>query len=277
VKTAEKFGQAFYETHIWGAIEIDPGRKGIDRLKLERLIEASDDWTGKRCLEVGCGAGRYLRALSRMLPTPDVHLAGTDISTDSIDIAESISGNIEYRLMTPGCIPWEDESFDVVCFLDVLEHIEEPVPFLAESLRVLKVGGVLHGSIPLEGDIRSLWRWFKWTGYDHAKRKDGQIQRFTRKSLFGLASQFPLRLEQEHYSYHFAGNVLDFTLFNFLALRRALGFGGSHYDIVRSLRKKRMSVSSLLARAAEWAMYTEGRLFGWLPGPFAHLTYRRLA
>jgi ubiquinone/menaquinone biosynthesis C-methylase UbiE len=274
----QEFDQTFYDEHIWGAVEISSARKGIDTLKLERLIEAIPDWHGKTCLEVGCGAGRYLRALERMLPANSAHLVGTDISTGSIDIAKRIPSKVEYQLMGTDHIPWDDQSFDVVCFLDVLEHIEDPAPFLAESIRVLKVGGVLHMSVPLEGDTRSLWRWFDIIRlHDYTKRTDGQIQRFTRKSLKKLAAQLPLKLTQENYSYQFIGNVLDLTLFTTLAARRALGFQGSHYDIIQSSRRKNDSFISSLSTLAETSMYLEGRLFGHVPGPNAHFTYRRLA
>jgi SAM-dependent methyltransferase len=274
---SQQFNQAFYEEHIWGAIEISFRRKGIDTLKLERLVEALPDWQNVRCLEVGCGAGRYLRALERMLPR-SVYLAGCDISTGSIDLAKRAPGNIEYRLQQPDRIPWQDGAFDVVCFLDVLEHIENPKTFLIESLRVLKVGGILHASVPLEGDRRSLWHWFDFIGlHDKTKRVDGQIQRFTGKGLKQLLLSLPLEIEQEFYSYHVVGNVLDLTLFTMLNVRRTLGFKGSHYDIVRSSRESNDSFMSAMLTLVESLMYIEGRVFGNCPGPNAHFTLRKLS
>lgn len=278
MSASAEFDRTFYDEHIWGAVEINTRHRGIDTLKLERLIEAVPNWRGVSCLEVGCGAGRYLRALERMLPDRDVVLAGTDISRGSIDVATRAPGNVEYRLMPPDHIPWPDQSFDVVCFLDVLEHIEDPLPFLAESLRVLKTNGVLHASVPLEGDRRSLWRWLDIIGlHDRTKRVDGQIQRFTGQGLKQLLMTFPLRLEQERYSYHVVGNLLDVTLFTTLNVRRALGFQGSHYDIVQTARGRAGGLRSTVINTAEWLMYAEGRLLGRWPGPNAHFTARKLA
>jgi ubiquinone/menaquinone biosynthesis C-methylase UbiE len=274
---SQQFNQSFYEEHIWGSVEISFRRKGIDTLKLERLVEALPDWQNVRCLEVGCGAGRYLRALERILPR-SVHLAGCDISTASIDLAKRALGNIEYRLQQPDRIPWQDGAFDVVCFLDVLEHIENPKTFLIESLRVLKVGGILHASVPLEGDPCSLWHWFDFIGlHDKTKRVDGQIQRFTGKGLKQLFLSLPLEIEQEFYSYHVVGNVLDLTLFTMLNVRRILGFKGSHYDVVQSLRGSNDSFMSAMLTLVESLMYIEGRVFGNCPGPNAHFTLRKLS
>lgn len=274
---SSQFDLKFYDEKAWGASEIDSHRKGIDLLKLQRLVEAEHSWKGKSCLEVGCGTGRYLRGLSRLRAGENVHFVGTDISRTSLDIAKSAGGGVEYLPMDPDKIPWPDQTFDIVCFLDVLEHVENPLVFLKESVRVLKVGGILHASVPLEGDIRSMWRWFDFIRlHDRTKRMDGQIQRFTYRGLKSLFADCGLKFESEYYSYHVIGNVLDLTLFTWLNMRRSLGFRGSHYDIIQSSRSGKKTPFSFLATLAEAAMYWEGRVLGRVIGPNAHITYRRI-
>ena len=39
-------------------------------------------------------------------------------------------------------LPFTDASFDVVCAMDFLEHVEEPAAVVAEIARVLRPGGV---------------------------------------------------------------------------------------------------------------------------------------
>jgi SAM-dependent methyltransferase len=45
-------------------------------------------------------------------------------------------------------LPFPDESFDIVYSANVLEHTESPERVFAESLRVLRPGGVLHMEMP---------------------------------------------------------------------------------------------------------------------------------
>jgi SAM-dependent methyltransferase len=45
-------------------------------------------------------------------------------------------------------LPFPDESFDIVYSANVLEHTENPERVFAESLRVLRPGGVLHMEMP---------------------------------------------------------------------------------------------------------------------------------
>jgi len=50
-------------------------------------------------------------------------------------------------------LPFADDGFDIVCALDVLEHVE-PLPFLREIHRTLRPGGRMLLSVPA---FSSLW------------------------------------------------------------------------------------------------------------------------
>jgi 2-polyprenyl-3-methyl-5-hydroxy-6-metoxy-1,4-benzoquinol methylase len=45
---------------------------------------------------------------------------------------------------------FENEKFDYVVIGEVIEHLENPTHFITEALRILKPGGVLAISTPLE-------------------------------------------------------------------------------------------------------------------------------
>lgn len=118
---------------------------GITRRQLDTLnINA----TGKRVLDVGCGAGNLLVALST--DTPEL-LVGIDVDTIFLasgraQIGELIDrSSVDPALLRAAlpALPFADASFDLVtCFL-VMPHVPDDKIALTELTRVLKPGGTL--------------------------------------------------------------------------------------------------------------------------------------
>jgi 2-polyprenyl-6-hydroxyphenyl methylase/3-demethylubiquinone-9 3-methyltransferase len=92
-----------------------------------------------RVLDVGCGAG----FLSNALAATGRRVVGLDAERDALRIASShdTSGNATYIAGDALCLPFEHDSFDVVCAMDFLEHVEDPRRVIAEAARVLRPGG----------------------------------------------------------------------------------------------------------------------------------------
>jgi 2-polyprenyl-6-hydroxyphenyl methylase / 3-demethylubiquinone-9 3-methyltransferase len=92
-----------------------------------------------RVLDVGCGAG----FLSNHLAREGFEVTGIDASQASIEVAarHDATGKAQYLLGDALLMPFPDASFDVVCAMDFLEHVEEPAKAVAEMARVLKPGG----------------------------------------------------------------------------------------------------------------------------------------
>jgi 2-polyprenyl-6-hydroxyphenyl methylase / 3-demethylubiquinone-9 3-methyltransferase len=90
-------------------------------------------------LDVGCGAG----FLSNHLVREGFHVTGIDASPASIAVAarHDATGKVQYLLGDALLLPFPDASFDVVCAMDFLEHVEEPARAVAEIARVLRPGG----------------------------------------------------------------------------------------------------------------------------------------
>ncbi len=118
---------------------------GITRRQLDAL---RIDAIGKRVLDVGCGPGNLLVALST--DTPEL-LVGVDIDAIFLESARShISKLIHRYSVDPALLravlptlPFADASFDLVtCFL-VMPHVPDDKTALTELARVLKPGGTL--------------------------------------------------------------------------------------------------------------------------------------
>lgn len=95
---------------------------------------------GCRILDIGCGGGLLSNELSRAGHV----VTGIDLSQSSLDQAKKRdkSKRVEYIYCNAEKIPFEDETFDVVCAMDFLEHVEKPEAIIQEASRLLKPGGL---------------------------------------------------------------------------------------------------------------------------------------
>ncbi len=83
-----------------------------------------------RIIDVGCGIGSYGRGLI----AEGYDWLGVDI--DPADCAELARLQLPHRQVDGHTLPFGDEEFDSALCLEVLEHIDDPRPFLREVQRV---------------------------------------------------------------------------------------------------------------------------------------------
>ncbi len=96
-----------------------------------------------RALDVGCGSGVTLRAVHRLLPRWKT--TGTDISEDSREAIEAIPG---VEAFYAGSAIQARGPFDLISLVHVLEHVEDPVAFLAELGPLLGPNGLVLIEVP---------------------------------------------------------------------------------------------------------------------------------
>jgi len=120
----------------------------IENKRVKKLIETARIIETDRVLEVGCGAGHILERI------PKGDLYGIDISDIQIKRAKDRLGSRVELVKSPGeKIPYSDKFFDKLLCSEVIEHVLDPKPLLAEMRRVLKDDGLLSLSIPNENLI----------------------------------------------------------------------------------------------------------------------------
>jgi 2-polyprenyl-6-hydroxyphenyl methylase/3-demethylubiquinone-9 3-methyltransferase len=97
---------------------------------------------GKNCdiLDVGCGGG----FLSNYLGGLGHRVVGLDASPDALAVAaqHDPSKRVRYQHGNALDLPFANASFDAVCALDFLEHVENPERVIAEAARVLRPSGL---------------------------------------------------------------------------------------------------------------------------------------
>ena len=88
-----------------------------------------------RILDVGCGTGANLELLGQF---GEAH--GVDVSEDALAFCRA-RGLENVKHGEAERLPYEDNSFDLVTGLDVVEHLDDDAAGLSEMRRVLKPGG----------------------------------------------------------------------------------------------------------------------------------------
>jgi SAM-dependent methyltransferase len=98
---------------------------------------------GMRVLDVGCGAGTFLRYLFDFGARPK-DCFGVDVLEDTLRLAKHLSPNITFLVASGARLPFPDGAFDLVFQSLVFTSVLDPNikrAMAAEILRVLRKGG----------------------------------------------------------------------------------------------------------------------------------------
>ena len=163
----------------------------------------------QKVVELGCGAGRYIRTIKRLRPELEAH--GADLSGEAIGLAESYPEEVAYQVADVTSLPYGEGEFDTALVFDVLEHLRKPELGVREIHRILRPGGLAHMLVPCEGQPLTL-HWLMWKlnlAADLKERHGWHVQRFTRASVAALFRGEGFEILRTTYSMHPIGQVKD--------------------------------------------------------------------
>jgi 2-polyprenyl-3-methyl-5-hydroxy-6-metoxy-1,4-benzoquinol methylase len=168
--------EALYRRHWWWR-----AREAAILSELARL-RPPEGW--RRILDVGCGNGLFFDRLQAF-----GEVEGVEPDTASVDPESRWRGRIHLgpfdETFRPG------HRYDVVLFLDVLEHLAQPAEALRHGLDLLESAGLVVVTVPA-------FQWL-WTNHDtlnHHRR------RYDRQSFRRLALEAGLAILRERYLFH---------------------------------------------------------------------------
>lgn len=167
--------RALYEEHWWWR-----AREAVVLRELRRLRPVRG-WA--RALDVGCGDGLLFASLRAYAS----HVEGVEPDAKLVTKTERDAGHIHVRPFDADFRP--GHRYDLMLFLDVLEHMDDPAKSLAHAATLLEPGGVVLVTVPA---FRHLW-----TTHDDLNR---HVTRYTRGELEALLST---RLQVERSRYFF--------------------------------------------------------------------------
>jgi SAM-dependent methyltransferase len=131
----------FYDSLWAGCRLVEP-----DRFNTWPLVQSVLPSSGLR-LEVAPG-------LRPRLPIENTHFV--DISAPALERLRAHGGRVTLAEVT--ALPFGDATFDLVCALDIIEHVDDENGALSEISRVMKPGATLLVSTPLHPS--------RWTSFD---------------------------------------------------------------------------------------------------------------
>ncbi len=119
------------------------GRRSVYLGLLEHFLK---DQRPERVLDLGAGVGGFLEGLDA-IKAEGGRVFPADIDDESLGhiAARGFPGGI---VAAGEALPYSDDSFDLICLFDALEHTEDDLAVVAEIHRVLRPGGHLFISVP---------------------------------------------------------------------------------------------------------------------------------
>ena len=114
----------------------------LDQIAL-RFARRPGDLTGLRIADIGCGAGLMCEPLAAR----GAQVVGVDAAAKNIAAARLHANDgglgIDYRVGSPDAALSDDERFDVLLLLEVVEHVDNLQTLVLQAASHLKPGGLL--------------------------------------------------------------------------------------------------------------------------------------
>jgi SAM-dependent methyltransferase len=202
----------------------------------------------RRVLDIGCGAGNMFHHLGRYGPV-------TGVDNNPRPLAVARERGYDVREAGAEDLPLEDDSFDLVGLLDIVEHCEDDLAVLREAYRVTAPGGILVVTVPA-----FMWLW------SHNDVLNAHYRRYTRRELKEKLNRVGFRVVRASYN--------NFALFTAAAglilLRRGARqepeLQSPHFD-EESYQVEMEPAPPLLNAILKGVTWTESQVLRWLNVP----------
>lgn len=126
--------------------------------RLDEIVAGFEAYRrGGRLLDVGCGAGTFLRAAARA----GWEAEGVEVSEPAAEHNRAAGFEVFNGELAEARYP--EGRFDVVIASEVLEHVAEPREMLREILRVMRPGGLLWATTPNGRGLSALALGLGWS------------------------------------------------------------------------------------------------------------------
>lgn len=119
---------------------------GVDKQDLRRWKRLLKHYRGGRLIDLGCLDSRIPELVNQRFS--DAEVWGIDLAQDSIKQMKELFPWVMYEVMDVYKTKYPDNYFGYAVAGEILEHLEDPVKFIKETMRILRPGGILALSTP---------------------------------------------------------------------------------------------------------------------------------
>ena len=117
------------------------GSAYVWKKRLKKILKNLKHKDGKnlKILDIGCSFGGFINEAKKM----DFDVYGLDVSEYSVNYARNELGlnNVKAGELSKGM--YDENFFDVITMVEVIEHVKNPREILTEIYRILKPGGIV--------------------------------------------------------------------------------------------------------------------------------------
>lgn len=188
----------FFEASLRSTNPLSRYYHGNRYAKIRRLVSHRFG-KGMKILDMGSGSSSW--------NTGRLPVMALDQNRSMLEYGAKMGYNSEcvvWNISKPP-LPFSGGNFDIVVISEVLEHLEEPGMAVAEAGRVLKKGGLLVVTVPLDTPL-SLWRTLfglecfvigDLLGNEYYRNRCGHIWHFSVESLCHICEKNGFRVVEK--------------------------------------------------------------------------------
>ncbi|MCH7535372.1 MAG: class I SAM-dependent methyltransferase, partial [Bacteroidetes bacterium] len=130
-----------------------------DFFKFETVLKKINKYkSNNRFLDIGCFKGHFMKAVQQK----GWDVFGTELSEKAVEYArEYTRGTVKLGSVVDA--DFSAEYFDVASMVDVIEHLDDPGKYLAETHRILRKGGLIYIETPNFNSIPRIFLGINWS------------------------------------------------------------------------------------------------------------------
>ncbi len=164
------------------------------RRRFEEIQKVTEKVEGK-ILDIGCADGIFTKVIfNKAKPS---QLIAIDVLPSSVKWAKNhfkSNKKIKFQVGDAHHLKFNENTFDAVYALEVLEHVLRPKDVLLQIKKVLKKGGYAVFLVPSDSDLFNIV-WWIWTKFKGKIWNDCHIQSYRNGYLTRLSKQAGFKID----------------------------------------------------------------------------------